>query len=62
MEVLPCYCLYGNLVWFKEMCVDAKLTRDGNIMVIFCVNLARPWCPGIWSNILGVFMKFFFFF
>ena len=29
------------------------------MMINFCVNLARPWYPDIWSNILDVSVKIF---
>ena len=33
MELEPCYCLYGDEGQFEEMCMAAKLTRGGHVMV-----------------------------
>ena len=52
--------LFGELVWSKETCMGARLTRSELRWLILCVNLARPQSPYIWSNIiLNVSVKLF---
>lgn len=34
--------LFGDLIWFMEMHMGAKLTMGGLVMIILHVNLAGP--------------------
>ena len=42
-KMQPSYVYYGYLVW----------------LLILYIDLAGPWCPDIWSNILNGFVKVF---
>lgn len=44
--------LFRDQVWFNEMCMGAKMTRGGLVVVNFVCQLVWAKCPGVWPHII----------